>query len=93
MNQRGIKALLEEAAKPDCSMQRLNAIQCRFVEAVGTIPKSGGRKAGICLVLETLYADTVKNRRELLPALFPVFAIICGYKRDCLVADIDWSLV
>lgn len=99
MDQRELKALLEEAAKPDCSWQRRNQIQCRLGEATAAMGKNGvykteGREAGLLLLLEALYVTTVQNRPELLPSLFPTFAIICG-DRDAksLVAEVDWSLV
>lgn len=100
MKQRELKALLEEAAKPDCTWQRRTQIQYRLGKATGAIGNDGiyeteGQKeAGFKLLLNALYVTTVQNRPELLPTLFPTFAVICG---DCeegvLIADVDWSLV
>ena len=99
MNQRELKTLLDEAAKPDCSWQRRNEIQCRFGDdspamRADSVYETEGRGAGMHIVLDKLYVDTIENRPELLPVLFPVFAIICGDREDGMIcADVDWSLV
>ena len=99
MNQRELKVLLEEAAKPECTPRRRNSIQCLLGEASAAMGKDGvytinGREAGMHLVLNALYVDTLNNRPELLPSLFPIFAIICGDREEGFIcAHIDWSLV
>ena len=99
MDQRELKALLDEAAKPSCSWQRQNEIQCRLGEASPAMGVDGVRKIegpveGMQIVLDHLYTDTIQNRPDLLPALFPVFALICGDREDrTICADVDWSLV
>lgn len=45
------------------------------------------------VVVNSIYVDTVRNRPEYLPALFPVFAKLCGDEGDQVVAKIDWSLL
>jgi len=97
MNQRELKALLEEAAAPNCSPQRRNQIQCLLGEATAAMGEDGvykikGRAAGLHLLLDALYVETVQHRPELLPALFPAFAIICGDRKDGhIIAKVDWS--
>lgn len=99
MEQRELKALLDEAANPKCSWQRRNEIQCKLGEATAAMGKDGvyeleGREAGLHLLLEALYVSTIQNRPELLPTLFPTFAIICGDREEgILIADVDWAIV
>ncbi len=98
MDQRQIKRLLEEAAKPDCQSQRLNEIQCALGAATAAMGKDGvykieGREAGIHLVLNDLFVSTLEYEPELLPSLFPVFALLCGDRDSSLLADINWTLV
>ena len=99
MNQVELKALLNEAAKPGCSVQRQNEIQCLLAHASPAMQSDGTYEPGGCgmgmlMVLEKLYVDTLQNRPELLPSLFPAFAVICGDRQDHLMyADVDWSLI
>lgn len=99
MKQRELKALLEEAASPECSWKRRNQIQIKLNEATAAMGEDGlyvieGLVAGLHLLLNSLYVGTVQNRPELLPALLPAFAIICGDREDGkLIADVDWSIV
>ena len=99
MNQRELKALLEEAANLGCSMQRRNEIRFILCDSTAAVGKDGieeidGPEAGLRLLAETLYHDTISNRPELLTKLFPVFAIICGNREDGMtITDIDWSIV
>lgn len=99
MKQSELKALLKEAANPECSWQRRNEIQCKLGDATAAMNEDGvykieGREAGLHLLLDSLYVSTVQNRPELLPTLFPAFAIICGDREEgILVADVDWSIV
>jgi len=98
MNQKELKALLQEAADPNCSWQRRNEIQCKLGQASPAMGADGvyeieGREAGMHLVLDKLYVDTIQHRPELLPSLFPVFAVICGDRKEGIIcADVDWSL-
>jgi hypothetical protein len=94
MNQLEIKVLLHEASNPECSWRRRNEIQCEFEKAMVPGEDGEGEEAGLLLLLTSLYASTVQNRPELLPTLFPTFAIICGdRKEDMLIADVDWTIV
>jgi len=99
VNQRELKGLLEEAARRDCSWKRRNEIQCLLGAASAAMGADGvyeidNPEAGMHLVLGKLYTDTIQNRRELLPSLFPVFAVICGDREEGFIcADVDWSLV
>lgn len=98
MNQKELKRLLEEASKPGCSGKRINEIHCLLDEACAALQSngvfsSGDTAAGIMLVLDKLFVDTVDKRRALLPSLFPVFALICDDRdRGVYLADINWSL-
>lgn len=98
MNQKEMKTLLQEAASPDCSWRRRNEIQCKLGKASPAMQADGvykikGREAGMHLVLDKLYVDTIQNRPELLPLLFPAFAVICGDRQEGIIcADVDWSL-
>ena len=100
MRQKEVKALLEEAAKPGCSWQRRTEIQCQLCEATAAMGKNGvykikGRKAAFHMLLNDLYMDTLNNRPDLLPTLFPFFAVICGDRKEgYIVADhVDWGIV
>lgn len=98
MNQKELRDLLKEAASSDCSWERRNEIQCKLGKASPAMKADGvykinGQKAGMHLVLEKLYVDTIRNRPELLPSLFPAFAVICGDRQEGIIcADVDWSL-
>ena len=99
MDQQRLMELLTEASKPECDSRRRNSIQVELGQASAAAGKDGvieveGKVAGIHLVLETLYVQTILNRPELLPTLFPAFAVICGDRDENLVvADTNWSLV
>lgn len=62
------------------------------VDNPGRANCEGGRGAGMMLLLDMLYIDTVHHRPEALPALFPFFAMICGDRTYLMTADVDWSL-
>ena len=98
MRQDHIKALLEEAAKPDCDWQRRTIIQCELCDACAAMGSDGvyeidNPAAGLHLVINNLYFQTLQSAPDKLPSLFPVFAMICG-DRDpqFLIADINWDL-
>lgn len=90
MQQAEIKSLLEEAANPDCPPARLNEIQCIFGGAIAANCQEDSFHA----LLDALYVGAINNRQEHLPALFPIFAAICGDRKEgVIIADVDWSLV
>lgn len=99
VTQEKIKDLLAEAANPKCAPHRRNEIQCELGHATAAMRPNGvydidSREAGILVVIEHLYVDTLQNRPEILPALFPVFALACGDRDNGLiVTDIDWKHV
>lgn len=99
MKQQELKALLKEAANPKCSWKRRNEIQCFLNESMvatgdHSVHKTKSREDGINLILDTLYMSTLENRPQLLPTFFPVFAIICGDRKNGrLIAEVDWSIV
>lgn len=99
MDQKRIKELLTEASRPECSVQRQNQIQCEMGQATSALKPDGvysihGPEAGIHLILDALYSGTAEHKRELLPSLFPVFALLCGDReKGVLISDIDWSSI
>ena len=97
MEQKLLKRLLEEAAHPNCLWPQRNHIQRLLVRAAAggdrEVLSTDDREAGIRTVLESLYVDTVRNRPDLLPTLFPAFAVMCGDRTGTIVADVDWSLI
>ncbi len=98
MKQIEIKALLIEAADPGCSWERRNAIQCELGHASPAMREDGvfeieGRAAGMQLVLDGLYVETIRHHPGLLPTLLPAFAIICGDREEGMIcANIDWTI-
>lgn len=93
MDQETLKNLLEEAAAPDCGLQRRSQIQVLLGDAVFRCG-ADKRGDGIRVILDSLYCDIIQHRPELLPTMFPAFAIMCGENRDgMIIASVDWSLV
>jgi hypothetical protein len=98
MKQAEILSLLKEASDPKCPSQRLNEIQVLLANATAAV-KPGGtyalndKSTGLMIAVETLFVDTVEHRRDLLPSLFPLFAMACGDRDRTVVAYVDWSLV
>jgi hypothetical protein len=91
MDQLKIRDLLIEAANPECSERRINEIHCELGQATVMDVEV---EVGFQTLLDSLYVRTVQNRPELLPTLFPIFAIICGDREeDMLIADVDWTIV
>lgn len=95
MNQKDLMTLLVEATTAE--PKRANEIHARFENAViGNDMIMHGRddrEAGIRLVLDELYSQTMNENPALLPALFPVFAIICGLdKLGYPTAEVDWDV-
>jgi hypothetical protein len=94
-----IYELLLEASKDETSDSRKNKIQCLLGEQAAGFNDEyyniHGRGAGINLILDKLYVDTLENNPKLLPSLLPVFAIISGNreKGKCLVANADWNFI
>ncbi len=107
MQQKRILELLQEASQPNCTLARANQIELELREGCPKHvdqenPRGGerengyeeGRCDGHDEVINSLFVDTFEKRRELLPSLFPLFAMICGDKDDNMMrADIDWSLL
>jgi len=99
MTTKQIYELLLEASKDETSEFRKNKIHCLLGEQAagfnGCCYEIEGRAAGINLILDKLYVDTLENNPKLLPSLLPVFAIISGEreKNKNIVAYADWSFV
>ena len=95
--QQKIMDLLKEAADSSCPNNRLTEIHVGLTNAAAggdeEIKSTDDQEAGIRTVLDSLYVDTIKNNRQSLPSLFPVFATICGSRdKNSLLTDIDWSV-
>jgi len=92
MIQSEIKRLLEEAANLECSLKKRTEIQ-RLLE--DEIVKGEEQTNGIKSVFNNLYVETIENRPELLPTLFPAFAVMCSERDDGMVITtrIDWELM
>lgn len=99
MNQKYLMALLQEAANPNCHFHRKNKIQCELSAAIcqrGAVDTAfdDGKREGLELVVSMLYNDALDNRPDLLPSLFPVFAILCGDRGPHMIcSDVDWLLM
>jgi hypothetical protein len=100
MNQARILALLHEAASPKCSEERLMNILCIFEQESFALTRhksfqSTTPESGIVFLMDRLFEKIVEHDRSQFPALFPVFALICGDKEEgALTApEIHWSTV
>lgn len=99
MNQKILMALLQEASDPNCHFHRKNQIQCELKNGMDKKGSSEttfdeGKREGLELVMGKLYNDVLDNRPDLLPSLFPVFAILCGDREPhTICSDADWSLM
>ncbi|MFZ2189085.1 MAG: hypothetical protein WAV73_06000 [Candidatus Moraniibacteriota bacterium] len=94
MKQRQLKELLEEAAKSDCTGKRRVEIQFLLCEALVAGNGIDDRSAGMRMVLNQLYIDTIRNSPDSLPSLLPFFAIVCGDReKGRTVANVDWSII
>jgi hypothetical protein len=89
MLQERILHLLQEAGKPSCTWQRRNLIQCELGNAIPGETDDPITETQNHL-FNSLYVQTLKDRPELLPALFPAFVVlICDPDHN----EVDWSLV
>ena len=96
MKQEMIMGLLKEAADPNCSTERQNGICCELEDNVYGDEEWNDdlRGGGMKLIVNVVFMFTVKNRPEILPSLFPVFAILCGDREDLIhCSEVDWSLL
>jgi hypothetical protein len=93
MKQSYLKQLLIEASQPTCTPERRNKIHLELTQAA--LPDEiGTPQEGVTAVLDSMYVQTIENKPQYLPALFPLFALICAERpAQCWAADIDWSLV
>ena len=98
MQQEKIRELLIEASQCNCSWQRRTQIQVDLKNASAALGHDGvyeidTKAAGLALILEKLYVDTLEVAPHILPSLFPVFALICGDREQSfVVADIEWDI-
>jgi len=96
VRQEEIKTLLLEASEQQCTLFRLIEIQKEFLDAC--FPEGStdeGPECGIRLLVGQLFVEITDKRREILPTLFPFFAIACGDRNGInLTAEkINWGLV
>lgn len=99
-------ALLVEAAKlgrqlfkkPDIGIganedvaasRRINAIQVLLTDAI----RDGEHCETNRTVIGSVYINTLENRPERLPQLFPLFAVLCGNRSpDVWIGEVDWNV-
>lgn len=89
MEQQRIKELLEEAAI-SADWKRTNAIQIELGSAVYDEAEVGGV---LVALFNELYMSAIRHRPDILPALLPVFAVLCGGRGNDMIGEIDWSLI
>ena len=89
MDQVYLRGLLQEAAKPETSEDRLSQISRSLLQSAQEAAKN---RADVLCIVHALFYETVKSHREYLPKLFPAFAVMCGGHPGYHVAPIDWSL-
>lgn len=94
MDQQRIYGLLDEAARHQCSSDRLGEIQSELADAV---PQPGGYNPdspyGVMRhVVEQIFNETARVDPRLLPGQFATFAALCGDRvnSDDYTATIDW---
>ena len=81
-----------EAAKdkPD-QLARIGRELCKIQIALSDAMHHKDAVAGT--ILETVFVDTVNNRPQALPELFPLFAALCGDRESKMwLADVDWKV-
>ena len=100
MKQIELKKLLIEATEPGCSEERRDEIlqmlkECTNYMGADWCMISGHRAAPLQLFIKELFTGTLKNRPELLPSLFPAFAVLCGdrEKKTEHTIPVEWELV
>ena len=89
MKQQEVIALLQEAGHLDCTSQRRNEIRGLLTSAMKNVPNSVGDYVAMG---DYLFQQTADNRPDILPSLFPVFALICGDREyeSHMMCEIDW---
>ena len=99
MLQSEILALLKEASTIDRSdFQQVARIQVQLGAAILNPTSrdefSEGKREGLEMLLDSLYVNALQNAPEMLPLLFPVFALLCGLRssKSWLADSIDWEL-
>ncbi len=87
MIQLDIKRHLDEAAIAGCSPARRDEIRDLLMQSC--------RDDSLKAATGTLFVQTVNNHPELLPMLFPAFAVLCG-ERETITQkvnnNINWGL-
>lgn len=83
-----IHHLLVEASTAD--WRRANAIQCELGAATAAMRDDGTYEidtpaAGIHALLDALFVKLYQETPQLLPAMLPVFAMICGDEKGTIL--------
>lgn len=96
MKQDELMKLLKETVNAALNSNETIIIRNQMLlsEALGNVD-SDKRKEGIEIVVETLYAQTIRYKPEHLLQLFPFFAMACcNDSNDYIIEkDIDWDLL
>jgi hypothetical protein len=96
IDQREIKQLLMEASDPTCTEARREIIRDSLLHGLPGMPSARRDREHLEIshVLTDLLESTIRHRPEILPSLFPFFALACGEREDnYLFAEIDWTLL
>ena len=96
MDQRLITQLLKEASCRDCLPARRQEIADIFLAATpegdNELAPGNDIAAGIRTVLMRIWTKATEEKPEVLPLLFPVFALICGDKTGPHFSRINWEI-
>ena len=86
MDQSKIMALLNEAAQPTCTEDRRYSIEHELSAAL----KNG---SGFGILFRKIFGDTIDFRPDVLPDLFPFFAIVCGDLNGNGISYVNWDII
>lgn len=92
MNQQHLMDLLIEASTSNDS-NRINDIHIELAKAANGLDEMDTPLSGVEVVLSHLFIGVcTSDNRDILPKLFPAFAIMCGEKGTDLVSHINWEV-
>jgi hypothetical protein len=97
VNPREIKKLLVEASLPTCEPVRLHKIALSLAEAIQPDVEKADPEDfhhdTLRSFVGALFFETARNRRDLLPTLYPAFAMICGESvPNHWMCSVDWTI-
>ena len=96
MRQQLLKQYLQKAAEPDCTLGMREEILRRLREAAmqnRDVEEVLDREEWSTEYVKELFDALVSNSPELLPGLFPAFALLCGDRDGSPFAQIEWSAI